>query len=254
MKRMKKICGVLLATVLLVTMFSSTAFAAISIPKSQTFYLRSKSGTTSYSGFVGISVDGMTKKQKITKSSVKSSNTSVIAPTSMYRNASDSSYQSFENSGYDYSRSSAYSYIDLVAKKPGTATVSFKIGSKTYKTKVTVKNYVNPAATIKIPGVNSGKNIASKFNSQNYASGKQATTVKSPKISIKAASGWKLTNVSISDIKSNQSLSYWSTKGVSSASIPVAFMLKANGQYSYTFTFRNTKNKAELELRYTTGN
>ena len=254
MKRMKKICGVLLATVLLVTMFSSTAFAAISIPKSQTVYLRSKSGTTSYTGIVGIAVDGMTKKQKITKSSVKSSNTSVIAPTSMYRNASDSSYQSFENSGYDYSRSSAYSYIDLVAKKPGTATVSFKIGSKTYKTKVTVKNYVNPAATIKIPGVNSGKNIASKFKSQNYASGKQAKTVKSGKISVKAASGWKLTNISVYDNRTNQTISYWSSKGVSSVSLPVAFALKAKGRYDYTFTFKNTKNKAELQLSYTTEN
>ena len=253
MKRMKKICGVLLATVLLVTMFSSTAFAAISIPKSQTVYLRSKSGI-SYTGIVGIAVDGMTKKQKITKSSVKSSNTSVIAPTSMYRSASDYSYQYFDNSGNDSSRSSAYSYIDLVAKKPGTATVSFKIGSKTYKTKVTVKNYVNPAATIKIPGVNSGKNIASKFKSQNYASGKQAKTVKSGKISVKAASGWKLTNISVYDNRTNQTISYWSSKGVSSVSLPVAFALKAKGRYDYTFTFKNTKNKAELQLSYTTGN
>lgn len=254
MKRMKKIWGVLLATVLLVTMFSSTAFAAISVPKSQTVYLRSKyERGISYTGIVGIAVDGMTKKQKITKSSVKSSNTSVIAPTSMYRSASDYSYQYFDNSGNDSSRSSAYSYIDLQAKKPGTATVSFKIGSKTYKTKVTVKNYVNPAATIKIPGVNSGKNIASKFNSDTYESGKQTKTAKSGKIRVKAASGWKLVRVYIDDNKLNgHGISYWSSKGVSSVSLPIAFALKAKGKYYYSFTFQNTKNKAELTLTYNT--
>ena len=237
MKRMKKVWGVFLATVLLVTMFSNTAFAAISVPKSQTVYLTSKNGTSS----VSIPVNGLTKKQKITKSSVKSSNTSVMAPSSFFlRKKTIGQY-----------------ILDVApeahAKKAGTSTITFKVGSKSYKSKVTVKKYVNPATTIIIPGVNSGKNIASKFNSDSYESGKQTKTAKSGKIRVKAASGWKLVRVFIDDNKLNgQGISYWSSKGVSSVSLPMAFALKAKGKYYYSFTFQNTKNKAELTLTYNT--
>ena len=159
MKRMKKVWGIFLATVLLVTMFSNTAFAAISVPKSQTVYLTSKNGTSS----VSIPVNGLTKKQKITKSSVKSSNTSVMAPSSLDRNTNEYTTQYINNKSKDYSSSYVSSSIYFDAKKAGTSTITFKVGSKSYKSKVTVKKYVNPATTIIIPGVNSGKNIASRY-------------------------------------------------------------------------------------------
>lgn len=249
MKRMKKVWGIFLATVLLVTMFSNTAFAAISVPKSQTIYLTRKNGTSS----VSIPVNGLTKKQKITKSSVKSSNTSVLAPSSLNRNTNEYTTQYINNKSKDYSSSYVSSSIYFDAKKAGTSTITFKVGSKSYKSKVTVKKYVNPATTIIIPGVNSGKNIASKFNSDSYKSGKHTKTAKSGKIRVKAAKGWKLVRVFIDDNKLNgQGISYWSSKGVSSVSLPIAFALKAKGKYYYSFTFQNTKNKAELTLTYNT--
>ena len=234
MKRMKKVWGIFLATVLLVTMFSNTAFAAISVPKSQTIYLTSKNGTSS----VSIPVNGLTKKQKITKSSVKSSNTSVLAPSSLNRNTNEYTTQYINNKSKDYSSSYVSSSIYFDAKKAGTSTITFKVGSKSYKSKVTVKKYVNPATTIIVPGVNSGK---------------KTKTAKSGKIRVKAASGWKLVRVYIDDNKLNgHGISYWSSKGVSSVSLPIAFALKAKGKYYYSFTFQNTKNKAELTLTYNT--
>lgn len=58
---------------------------------------------------------------------------------------------------------SPYNVICIKAKKPGTATVSYKIGSTTYAYKVTVRKYVQPFSAIKL----SNKNIAAKFKSNN---------------------------------------------------------------------------------------
>lgn len=52
--------------------------------------------------------------------------------------------------------------IFLNVKKAGTATVSYKVGSNTYRTKIIVKKYVSPASSLKL-----GKsNLSSKFKSK----------------------------------------------------------------------------------------
>ena len=81
-------------------------------------------------------------------------------------------------------------YLYLKAKKPGTATVSVKLKGKTYKTKVTVRKYVNPVQSVKI---GSSSVSGSKFNSAsivNLSYGKFAN--KKVKTTVVLKKGWKL--------------------------------------------------------------
>ena len=146
--------------------------AAPKVPKSQTLYMKptpwAKTGETSGS----IDVKGMGKSQKIIKSSVKSSNKSRIKISYVSTNM-----------------------ITYTVKKPGTAVISFKIGSKKYRTKIYGKKYQNPAKSVVITGVKNGArtNLASLTNKN--TSSKQLhlkKTVKNPKVQVKAGKGWKI--------------------------------------------------------------
>lgn len=80
--------------------------------------------------------------------------------------------------------------IFAVAKKPGTATVSFKVGSDSCKVKVTVKKYQNPVSYIQIGNT---KISGSKFkNSHIYDLQYSKYANKKVKITFKAAKGWKV--------------------------------------------------------------
>lgn len=85
------------------------------------------------------------------------------------------------------------SNLVLVAKKPGTATVTTKIKSKTYKTKVTVKKYVNPISSVKIGDTTL---TASKFKSNsNYTLRYSKYANKKVKVTVTLAKGWELPKV-----------------------------------------------------------
>ena len=176
MKRMKKQMITLLTMMLMTAAFAVSAQAAPKVPKSQTLYMKpapwSKTGETSGS----IDVKGMGKSQKIIKSSVKSSNKSRIKISYVSTNM-----------------------ITYTVKKPGTAVISFKIGSKKYQTKIYGKKYQNPAKSVVITGVKNGArtNLASLTNKN--TSSKQLhlkKTVKNPKVQVKAGKGWKIQSVS----------------------------------------------------------
>ena len=85
--------------------------------------------------------------------------------------------------------------IYAVAKKPGTATVSFDAGSDSYKVKVTVKKYQNPVSYIQI---GSTKISGSKFkNSRMYNLQYSKYANKKAKITFKAAKGWKVNSTAL---------------------------------------------------------
>lgn len=82
--------------------------------------------------------------------------------------------------------------MDVWAKKPGTATVTFKYGSKTYKMKYTIKKANNGLKSVRIGGVSG--DYASKFNSHCYCGVKNTKAPGNVKITAKP--GWKVKKVS----------------------------------------------------------
>lgn len=133
-------------------------------------------------------------------------------------------------------------------KKAGTSTVFFKIGSKTCKTKVTVKKYTNPVKSLTISGVNSGKTLKSKFKSSSSASGKLTTTTRNAKIVLKAADGWKIQDLSLSSSSGvYQSYSSYSSPK-SSATLRVGTLKKSS--YYVSATLVNTKTEGTITLSY----
>ncbi|MCD7737011.1 MAG: hypothetical protein LUI07_08650 [Lachnospiraceae bacterium] len=248
MKRMmKKLTGIVIALTML---FSAIpASAAISVESDQVLYMTSTSSSTT--SYASIYVSGLSSSQKITQSSVKSSKTSVASVYSLDRYASSSNYYYYE-SKTSSSSSGTSSSIGLKLKKAGTATISFKIGSKTYKSKITVKSYTNPVKSITISGVNSSKTFASKTKSSNSVSGLTLSkTTKNAKISVTAKSGWKVRYISLynSDTGENYSYSNYSNPKTS-ASMNLGTLTKGKS-YSVYVTFVNTSNGASLSTSYT---
>ncbi|MBP5159376.1 MAG: hypothetical protein ILP10_03660 [Lachnospiraceae bacterium] len=197
MKRYKKVLSALLSALLVFSIVLSanpvSAKAAdMEVPKSVTF-------TGAVGNIASFRISDIPKGTQIDAASIKSSNTSVAALYNVY----DSVYSTdvtWEGKGY------AEIYYEV--KGFGTAKFSYKIGSKKYTTKVTVKkgsgdassNYVNPLSKLTISGVNSGKNIASKLKKYNYVENlKLASTQKNAKVTAKAKKGWKITSITIYD-------------------------------------------------------
>lgn len=80
-------------------------------------------------------------------------------------------------------------YIRMNLKKAGTTTVSFKYKSKTYKTKVIVKKYVNPVSSIKIGNTTLP---SSKFKTGTGVSLKYSKFAnKKVKVTINLKPGWE---------------------------------------------------------------
>lgn len=237
----KRISVVFMALLLTVTMIPAAAEAAVSAPSSTTVYRTTKTGTSS----VSIYVSGLTSKQSIAKSSVKSSKSSVAAPYSV-TNSSSTSKTQYWNGSKDYSSSSRYGSISLTAKKAGTSTVSYKIGSKTYKTKLTVKNYVNPVKSLTVSGISG--NLASKFKSYSWANAKIASSKSNGTVKVTAASGWKITSVDLYNSKTgiSRSVSAYGAP-VSSATLYTGSMKKGTAGY-VSVSLRNTKNGGTLYL------
>ena len=132
-------------------------------------------------------------------------------------------------------------YIQLGTKKKGTSNITIKVQKagkvKTYKTKVTVQKYSNPAKTFKV-------------GSKNYAGGfkklLQYHNVKFPagkaKVSVKANSGWKINNITVSSygasnyskvIKNNSTFDFSKLSGI---------------RKSIVVSFTNTKTKLKSAL------
>lgn len=242
-RKLRKLGGIILAVAMLASMMPAAVVnAAPSVSKNQTLYRSSKSSNS----YVSIYVNNL-GSSTIKKSSVKSSNTSVAKPYSIYDSKYSSKTEYFDGSKAR-SNSSHYGYIELKASKAGTATVSFKVGSKSYSSKVTVKDYVNPVKSIKISGVNSGKNLASLTKSNSYVSGLTSKTTKNAKVQVTAASGWKITEIYTSDYNSGDHYNYYNNKGKTSATLNAGTFTKGRSYVNVTFT--NTKNGASLSTSY----
>jgi len=235
---LKRIISGLLVVAMAAGMFAlapvkETEAASMTYDKKVTVYLLDKSGKSSGYNYDGIGVENPSKSIKL--SSLKSSRSSVATVTGV------------DNYG-------DYSYIEFKAKKPGTTTITFKVGSKKYTSKVTVKNYTNPAKTVKISGVSKGKNIASKTKKKTYAYNlKLSKTTKKAKLKVKAKSGWKLMDVFVYDnTKSTPKtvVEKFYDNGTTKQKTLSLGTLKKSHVYSVYFTFKNKKNGCYQSLDY----
>ncbi len=229
---LKQILSALLVVVLVAGIFVASptdaeAASSLKYDKKVTVYLSRKTGKSSKYGYGSIIIH----TSKALKS-VKSSNKSKVGNLFAYYNGS-------------------YSQIEFIAKKAGTATISFKVGGKTYKSKVTVKKYTNPLKTVKITGVNSGKNIASKVKKKNEVSLSLKKTKTNAKLTIKPAKNWKVTDVSFSDgTNYNSKVDKTYSKGFSKTKTYKLKTLKKSHAYYLIIELKNKKNGATQHVYY----
>ncbi len=100
--------------------------------------------------------------------------------------SSNKSVAELSKETFPYGRTYTALYVNV--KKPGIATLSYKVGSKTHKIKVTVRKYENPVHSIKV-----GKKVISgkKFNKRSACVLKYKDFAnKKTKINIKLAENW----------------------------------------------------------------
>ena len=211
---------------------------------------------TSYSSYSSLYIGGLKKSDTIKKSSVKSSNTKSVKLN--YLEKSSSSYQTEYFSGSNGYSNNYYSYyIGLNLLKPGKSTVSFKVGSKTYKSVVTVVKYENPLKTAKILG----KNYAGKLKSQNtsYKDIKAKSTQKNQTFTFEANKNWKISSVEISKQEKVDKNSYYSstyTQRWSYSSSPKGKVscgvgnIEKGKYYQVNVSMTNTKTGGSMTVAY----
>lgn len=236
MKNIKRrFSAVLMALVLGLTMIPTVVQAAVNAPKTVTMYRTT--GGNSYN-YVSVHVSGLSSKQKIAKSSVKVSDRKVLVPdgVSHWHNSSTREYFNGQKTHVqnDYSAE-----MEFFAKKAGTSKITYKIGSKTYTTTVKVLNYTNPISSMTISGVKT--NLASKFKASNMGSAKLASSPSSGKITVKAATGWKISNIVLSNSAYTFSRSASSYAKPASALTLYTGALKKNAGYQISVDLINTK-------------
>lgn len=229
---MKKLSTRFLALALALTVAGTaapvTANAQVTAPTKQTLYKTSDYSSSS------INISCTKKSETIKKSSVKTSNPKVAKLRSLSRNVENRKYETdyFNKDWKGYTdKSDYYSYsIGLDLLKVGNATISFKVGSKTYKTQVSVKKYVNPLKSLTITGINGGKNLASKFKKTSYAkSAKLKKDLKNVTVKAVPAKGWKINSIYVYDNTDSESYSHSNyTKGVKNAFVKVDQIKAAN--------------------------
>lgn len=211
MKGLKKLIATTLAVAVSMAMaVPVTTQAAITAPSKAVGYLTSADGQSN----VSFEVRGMKASEQIKMSSVKSSNKAVGEVTEI-----NGTYY-FEKDNINNS----YCYLYVTGKKAGTTTISYKVGSKTKKTKLTVKKYVNPVKKITLTGVNDGEDFSSLTDEQADVSGewddqagKQISpftveAAKNPVLYIEPASGWSITELYV-NINDNMYENYYKYEG-----------------------------------------
>lgn len=149
----------------------------------------------------------------------------------------------------------AYDNIPIFASsKPTSGTLYYKIDGKKkiYKTKITIKKYVNPVKSISVTGLkNGGSTDLASLTNKTYDTKeiKLSKIIKNPKVSVVAKSGWKIKR--IADYQ--ESTEY--EKPVSKATAKIFKISrkldnKDKSGYEFAITFVNTKNNHEVKLIY----
>lgn len=174
MKHMKKLIASFLTLAVAFSPCAATVQAAPKVPKSKIFYLYPQGDPVSSDIFF-LNISGVSDPKDV--KNIKSSNPKVI-PNNMEMRSDG--------------------LLEFHAKKAGKAAISFKIKGKFYRTKVTLKKYVNPVKNISITGVkNKGKtNLANLSDKKNHIELKTTKPKVAPTAKISAKKGWKIYSTS----------------------------------------------------------
>lgn len=231
---------------------SLPAFAAAITPstKTETKYMSSNDGTA----WVSVDLATGSKAFTIKRADVKvTAGTTGAKMTHFSKYASNNTYANNNSGKWKSSKSTYYSYgVELDVKKAGTATVAYKIGSKTYKKKIKVLKYKNPAKTVTLTGVNGGKNMASLTKTSHYSSKTVALKANkaSAKLTVKPIAGWKIQTAELYDWTNGSRVEMGNySKGLSSVALNCGKIV-ANHDYGIEVEFRNTSNNATIYCSY----
>ena len=182
----------------------------------------------------------------VKKSDVTVSNKSVVKPVGVLNSAIETN--GFNENKQDYYSDEFKSEIYLKTVKSGNATVKFKVGSQTLKTKIKLLKYVNPLKTLTVTGVNNGKSVHGKFNKAVNVSGAIKKNVSNATVTVAPKSGWLLTNLRVYDYASKK------TSTVFALRAPAAInnvKLKKGSRVIIEMEFYHLKNNADVKLSYT---
>ncbi len=126
----------------------------------------------------------------------------------------------------------------------GTAKITYKVNGKSQTFKYTVKKYANPCKSFKIGSTDYAKKFNSKTSLYSFRN------IKNQKLTIKANSGWVITNVYTCSNRYNGKTNYNSYYPYRSSFTKSNVTLSSNG-YSYVYViFKNINNGAENILLY----
>lgn len=224
-KYFKKLSCALLTFVMVLAMTPLGVSAeSLYYDKSSVVYL---SGSNDYGSLY---IGNLTSKQKIAKSSVKASG-SAIRLVSLDKNSWSNQSDYFTAGMKPYSSSSNSYSVRYLIKKTGNAKISFKVGSKTYTSKVKILPYTNPLSKLTVTGVKG--NLASKFKKSGSATAKVSKAQKNATIQCKAAKNWKITSITYNDNikKLYRNINSQNGVGVASLSLPIGSLSAKSGNY-----------------------
>lgn len=146
-----------------------------------------------------IEITDLKKIPKYNYKSFKSSNTKVCSLYRMGWNTFPSNYGNYEF------------YFAFEAVKEGTSKVSFQLGKKTYSLTINVsrKKY-EPAKSIKLTGINNGKNLKSKFKKAKSTEikVKAKKDIKNLKLNIEPEKDWIVSNIWVNVSSDDDRYSY----------------------------------------------
>ena len=238
-KTSKKIATLMLslaALAVVFTVFEISAQAQPATQKSITVYQRSKATPTS----AKIEISNLTEADQFDTNSVTSSKPGVVSVQKVKENnLTDKSYY------YEYSEAySEYSgsvWIELMCNKAGTSVISYKINDVTYTTTVKVLKYTNALKTMKITGLDGGKNQASEYKKHRLSPYRLDKTIKNPVLTVAAKKNWKIEQITLTTYK-----------GIGHTAYPLSF---SSVNYNYGVSKAvlrlsplKAKNGAEIEI------
>lgn len=247
----KHLAAIAMALAVAVTAFVPvTAEAVPNYLKENTVY-RTTTDSKSYS-LSSIYVSGLSKSDTIKKSSVKTSNKKVVdlAYLEKARYGYESDY--FDATMQGNSNDTCGYYIGLNLKKPGKATITFKVGKKKCTSKITVLKWENPLKTAKILGKNHAGRVK---NSNMYRGLKTKSTQKNQTVSFATNKNWKITSVAVFQFEDvNETYNYeehWSYSNAPKKKVSCNIgTVNKNKTYKITVNVTNTKTKASTYVDY----
>ena len=135
--------------------------------------------------------------------------------------------------------------IYIVAKKAGTATVSFKYNGKTYKTKVTVTKYVNPVSSLTIGNTTYKASTFKSRSTLNLSYSKYAN--KKLKTTVKLAKGWKLQEYFINE-KAQPGIDYMQSGWMKSEVVKNGSYIPVKGGKGFTISITAVNSKTNQSV------